>query len=528
MGSIHEPTGLNAVKHASSYSVPSEARKLYQYGILKNPLIAKDLPPEALEFAKSVNFVGSDRPSIPISWRFAESASSLKALEVSLISALLRRKYHTNISSATINTDHAQLFFMSTMLNIINPDTRDAGGDYGSVNERDKYIKSYDFHNMNSSLYRMSATNIYKTKDNRYFHLHGSMNPDPTLDSIGLPRDVPAQTWEEAWDPFFRKLSEIESSEMQRLASTVYKQAGVVCESVDSYRASEHGKANAHVGLFEIYPVDNPSQPPGWWQSSPQTSASRPLAGLKVIDLTRVIAAPAITRGLAELGASVMRVTSPNICDFSSLHLDLNWGKWNCSLDLKTEEARGKLKALILEADVVVQAYRPGVLDKYGFGQQDIIDLCEARVRGIISVRENCYGWHGPWSGRSGWQQISDACVGISWGFGRAMGLQNGEAVTPVFPNSDYMTGIAGVSAVLCALIKRADQGGSYRVDVALNYYNQWLANTAGEYPADVWQEVWERNGREVLRFANPYTLYSLDPAHPLTAGLWLLFPSFH
>ena len=75
----------------------------------------------------------------------------------------------------------------------------------------------------------------------------------------------------------------------------------------------------------------------------------------------------------------------------------------------KTQAEYEKLRELIIDADVVVQGYRPGVLDKYGFGQQGIIDMCRDRKRGIISVRENCYGWHGPWAHRSGWQQISDA-----------------------------------------------------------------------------------------------------------------------
>jgi hypothetical protein len=295
------------------------------------------------------------------------------------------------------------------------------------------------------------VTSIYETKDGRYFHLHGSMNPKPSLDSIGFPEDRPEfTTWEDAMQPFIDKMKTIDSAEMQHLASDVYKQAGVIAETVDSFRASEHGKANAHVGLFEIHASPSSTQKPSWWPSSPQTSAARPLAGVKVVDLTRVIAAPAVTRGLAELGASVMRVTSPNLVDFSGLHVDLSWGKWQCSLDLKTEEGKEKLRNLINEADVVVQGYRPGVLDKYGFGQQGIIDLVKDRERGIISVRENCYGWNGPWYYRSGWQQISDACVGISAGFGKAMGLKNDEAVTPVFPNSDYS------KLVWCACVRPA------------------------------------------------------------------------
>jgi len=82
--------------------------------------------------------------------------------------------------------------------------------------------------------------------------------------------------------------------------------------------------------------------------------------------------------------------------------------------------------------------------------------------------------------------------------FGRAMG--NDEPVTPVFPNSDYCTGVAGVSGIITALIQRAEKGGSYTVDIALNYYSQWLVNSCGVYPDAVWQDVWKRNGRKVFR----------------------------
>jgi hypothetical protein len=94
-------------------------------------------------------------------------------------------------------------------------------------------------------------------------------------------------------------------------------------------------------------------------------------------------------------------------------------------------------------------------MEKLGFRRQAIFALVKSRDRGIIHVRENCYGWHGPWSHRTAWQQISDAvsvvfqtsstvieltkmmqCCGVSLEYGRAMG--NDEPVTPVFPNSDY------------------------------------------------------------------------------------------
>jgi hypothetical protein len=235
------------------------------------------------------------------------------------------------------------------------------------------------------------------------------MNPDPSLESIGLPHDLHQPSVEESWKPFIEKIGQIDSHEMQRLASDVHKQAGTICWTTDEYRNSEHGKANAHVGLFEIKHHENVKHTAMWWPDCPQTSPSRPLAGLKIVDITRVIAAPVVARGLAEMGASVMRITAPHLQDYSILHCDLNWGKWNTQLDFRNEQDLQKTKDLILDADIVITGYRPGVLDKYGLGEEGILDLCKDRSRGIIIVKENCYGWHGPWAYRSGWQQISDA-----------------------------------------------------------------------------------------------------------------------
>jgi crotonobetainyl-CoA:carnitine CoA-transferase CaiB-like acyl-CoA transferase len=96
-------------------------------------------------------------------------------------------------------------------------------------------------------------------------------------------------------------------------------------------------------------------------------------------------------------------------------------GKWNTELDLRQEEGRAKLRALVLDADVVLDGYRPGVMAKHGFGKDDILRMIAEsdRGRGIVYARENTYGWQGPWAHRSGWQQISDANTGVSYAFGR-------------------------------------------------------------------------------------------------------------
>jgi len=87
-----------------AYSVPKETKRLLIEGIINNPLIAKSLPEEARQYVKNVRYVGSDAPSIPINWRFAESIASLKGLEATILNVLLVKKYGIEPQEAVINT----------------------------------------------------------------------------------------------------------------------------------------------------------------------------------------------------------------------------------------------------------------------------------------------------------------------------------------------------------------------------------------------------------------------------------------
>ncbi|KIK51480.1 hypothetical protein GYMLUDRAFT_50511 [Collybiopsis luxurians FD-317 M1] len=460
----------------------------------------KGLPTELESLSKHVRFEGSSKPNIPINWRFAESISALKAFEATMLNSLITRKYKIEPADVVINTDHASLFFMSIVLAQYMKDGKPTLMNPLSENIS-KLFPNEDKHRSQASLHRILTTNIYKTKDGRFYHVHGSMNPEPSLTALGLPLEGQSDdTYDFVVERIQSVVSQIDSTTLDELMNEQYRQAGTIAQTTDEYLSSEHGQKGGQIGLYEIVKDPTSAQRASWWpdHASFPSSPKRPLAGLKVVDITRVIAGPTITRGLAEMGASVMRVTSPHVTDFSSTHHDLNWGKWNCHLHLKDEKDKEKLRDLIREADVVVDGYRPGVMEYLGFGRQAVFDLVKDRSHGILHVRENCYGWHGPWSHRSGWQQISDACCGVSMSYGRAMG--NDEAVTPVFPNSDYCTGVCGSAGVLDALIRRAETGGSYGVDASLNYYSQWLIRSCGTYNGNVWNDLWTRHGSPVFR----------------------------
>lgn len=100
MGSLEATRELSP----EAYSVPQQARKLFEDGILRKPLISESLPPEALKYGDKVKYVGSSAPSIPINWKFAESVSSLKGLEATMLNVLLARKYGVEPQEVIINT----------------------------------------------------------------------------------------------------------------------------------------------------------------------------------------------------------------------------------------------------------------------------------------------------------------------------------------------------------------------------------------------------------------------------------------
>src|SRR5204862_999052 len=126
--------------------------------------------------------------------------------------------------------------------------------------------------------------------------------------------------------------------------------------------------------------------------------ATRPLGGIRVRDLTRVIAGPVCGRCLAAHGAEVMLITAPHLPSVLPLVIDSGRGKLTAELDLRGEGARERLRQLIRGADVFVQGYRPGALQALGFGPEDV-----ARLRpGIVYVSLSAYGRAGPWADRRG------------------------------------------------------------------------------------------------------------------------------
>lgn len=142
--------------------------------------------------------------------------------------------------------------------------------------------------------------------------------------------------------------------------------------------------------------------------------------------MSRAVAAPTVSKVLAALGADVIKVSCPSLPDTGIALIDVNAGKRDVSIDLKTEEGKTLFRTIIKDADVVVDGYRPHAIQKLGFGPGTLRELNPS----LIHVREDCYGYNGPWAHRSGWQQIADCTTGLAMMMGEFLGLK--EPVQPL------------------------------------------------------------------------------------------------
>lgn len=200
----------------------------------------------------------------------------------------------------------------------------------------------------------------------------------------------------------------------------------------------------------------------------PLREDQRPLSGVRVLDLTRVLAGPVGGRSLAAYGADVMLVNSPQLPNISAI-ADTSRGKLSAHVDLQTEEGRAALQRLVADAHVFVQGYRPGGLAARGFGPEEL-----ARQRpGIVCVSLSAYGTQGPWANRRGF----DSLVQTAMGFNHAEGEAAGDGKPKPLPMQilDEATGYLIAFGAAAAMWRQQQEGGSWHVRVSLAQTGQWL-----------------------------------------------------
>jgi crotonobetainyl-CoA:carnitine CoA-transferase CaiB-like acyl-CoA transferase len=226
---------------------------------------------------------------------------------------------------------------------------------------------------------------------------------------------------------------------------------GGMVRSNAEWLAHPHGRVLAAKPIVEIIKIAD-SDP------EPLPEGGRPLSGIRALDLTRILAGPIAARTLAEHGADVLMVAAERVPQIMEHVTDTSHGKRSCFLDLKTAEGAARLKALVREADVFSQGYRPGILAALGFAPEQ---LAEIRP-GIVCCSISCFGADGPFSHRGGWEQVAQTVTGICHG--------QDPARPHLLPAAacDYTTGYLGAYGILLALARRAREGGSWHVRVSL------------------------------------------------------------
>jgi len=326
----------------------------------------------------------------------------------------------------------------------------------------------------------------YECADGRWVQLHGNYeakwsriileatgHPELVAEAEqlvreGRPTDESNRLWRDRFASFMRLRPAEEWEEIINAAGG----ACAVCRPIEEWLALEHPPAAGLIAEVTngsrstIQPglaVDLAAHSPGPAQPSSRRanpalgSASGeqgPLSGVKVLDLSILIAGPAGGRALAELGADVIKIDDPHRIPSEASWEDLTRGKRSILLDLKREEGRRIFWELAESADVVLTNQRPGRLEALGLGFDAVARRCPA----IIYQSMNTYGYDGPWSDRAGWEQLIQASCGIQVRRGGRDGKP--AVITPWV--SDYGAGMLAAFAITLALRERRRTGSAY------------------------------------------------------------------
>ncbi|KAJ7134320.1 CoA-transferase family III [Mycena epipterygia] len=231
---------------------------------------------------------------------------------------------------------------------------------------------------------------------------------------------------------------------------------------------------------------------------------SRPLDGVRVLDLSRVLAGPVAGRTLAAHGADVLLVTSPSLPSLPYLDVDTSRGKRTTQLDLTLPADRQKLKELVTSADVFLQAYRPGGLEAKGFGSQELAALRP----GIVAANLTAWGWQGPWKDRRGFDSLVQTASGFNVSEAEAyaafMGDTTAQEPRPLPMQAlDHAAGYLLAFGINAALCKTITEGGSWEVRVSLAAVGQWIRSLGQLVPDEAF-------GSAAKPF--PAIVFPLDP----------------
>lgn len=296
----------------------------------------------------------------------------------------------------------------------------------------------------------------YRAGDGRFVRLHTNFphHRDNVLKFLGCaPTPAAIDAALKSWDAI-------------AFETEAYKHGCVVAamRSPDEWADHPQAAAVASVPVVQIERIGG--APP-----RPFALGTRPLGGLRVLDLTRIIAGPVAGRVLAAHGADVMLISAPHLPFIDWLMKDTGRGKLSAFADLSTSDGSAALRRLIGDADIVLQAYRPGSLASRGFGPADVAALRPGIVYGSLSA----YGDLGPWASRRGFDSLVQTATGFNVAEAQAAGVEAPKELP--CQALDHASGYLLAFGVLMARMRQASEGGSWLVRVSLAATGHWLWN---------------------------------------------------
>lgn len=388
------------------------------------------------EAASNVEITGGIDPILPTSFRIGETAAA---------------------ALAAVGLAVADLWELRTgRRQDVTVDTRQATASLRSGH----YMK---MDGATVSTERNPVMGVYPARNGRWSYLHCNFpnHRAAALSVLGVPEEREAVRDAVAhWDAL-----ELEE------AIIAANGAGGMVRTMDEWASHPQAAAIASLPIMEIVKIgDSPPEP--------LSDSDRPLSGIRVLDLTRVLAGPTSARTLAEHGADVLKITGAHLPNIGYQEYDTGHGKLSAQLDLREQSDLDTLRELVCEGDVFSQGYRPGTLGNRGLSPESL-----AKLRpGIVYVSLSAFSHVGPWASRRGFDTVVQTVSGITNRQGEL--FPGAEAGPQFYPVSaiDYLTGYLMAFGAMVALGRRAREGGSWLVRISLAQTGRWLVGR-GQVP---------------------------------------------
>jgi hypothetical protein len=354
----------------------------------------------------------------------AQASIGIAALTAALLSSA---RNGTPVPKVTVPNEHASVEFKSERFYILNG--KPAPSSWGTIG------------------------GLHKTRDG-YIRMHDSFpnHRENALEILGLPLDASRE--EVAGRMLGWNSIDLETKAIE---------GGAVMAALRSFEQWDQLPQASAISDNPILLTKLASTEPYTIPPRSSQPEKRSLGGLRVVEMSRVIAAPVAGRTLAAHGADVIWITSPTLPDLPDLDIDLSRGKRTVQLDIKKEQDKAQLLELLRTADVFIQSYRPGSLAQYGLSTEELTQLNPQ----LIVASLNAYGPEGPWSQRRGFDSLVQTCSGINVADAERYGEGEAARVLPC-QAFDHGAGYILATGIMAALYKRATEGGSYDVKVSL------------------------------------------------------------